>query len=204
MDIDTRIAQFERMAADDPNNELGHFSLGKAYLEAGRFEAAAASLKRAVDINPQLSKGYDLLGEALQQHGQSDLAVEILTRGVTVADERGDVKARDAMIEKLKAAGAELPTLRSAAASSAGAVAEGPVVEGFQCSRCGRPSGKMEKAPFKGDMGQKLADNVCTACFREWVGMGTKVINELGLTMANPRDSAVYDQYMLEFLQLEE
>ncbi len=209
VDPNTRIAQFEKMAADDPNNELGHFSLGKAYLEAGRFEESAAALKRALDINPQLSKAYDFLGDALERGGQPDLAIEFLTRGVTVADERGDMKARDAMIDKLRACGAAVPKLRAAAAGGMGAGAAGasahagPAIEGFQCSRCGRPTGKHEKPPFKGAVGQKIYDNVCVPCFREWVGMGTKVINELGLVMANPRDQATYDQYMMEFLQLE-
>jgi len=218
MDLNTRIAQFEKMAADDPNNELGHFSLGRAYLEAQRFEEAAAALKRALDVNPQLSKAYDLLGEALERAGQADLAIEVLTRGVTVADERGDIKARDAMIDRLRAAGADVPPLRAAAAARGGGAggtaagaaggmagpAGGQTVEGFQCSRCGRPSGKHEKPPFKGAVGQKIMDHVCVSCFREWVMMGTKVINELGLVMANPRDQATYDSYMFEFLQLEQ
>ncbi|CAA9413769.1 MAG: hypothetical protein AVDCRST_MAG64-2478, partial [uncultured Phycisphaerae bacterium] len=35
-DLDTRIEQFRKMASDDPGNELGHFSLGRALLDAGR------------------------------------------------------------------------------------------------------------------------------------------------------------------------
>ncbi len=34
--------------------------------------------------------------------------------------------------------------------------------------------------------------------------MGTKVINELGLVLSTPAGAQSYDQYMLEFLQLEE
>jgi len=37
-----RLEQFKKMAADDPNNELGHFSLGRAYLDAGPTHAAEA------------------------------------------------------------------------------------------------------------------------------------------------------------------
>lgn len=33
--------------------------------------------------------------------------------------------------------------------------------------------------------------------------MGTKVINELGLQLATKAGQDAYDQYMLEFLQLE-
>ena len=34
MENDARIEQFKKMAQEDPNNELGHFSLGKAYLSS--------------------------------------------------------------------------------------------------------------------------------------------------------------------------
>jgi hypothetical protein len=34
--------------------------------------------------------------------------------------------------------------------------------------------------------------------------MGTKVINELGLVLSSPEANATYDQYMIEFLQLED
>ena len=33
--------------------------------------------------------------------------------------------------------------------------------------------------------------------------MGTKVINELGLPLANPKAQEIYDQHMKEFLMLE-
>ena len=42
-----RIAQFEKMASADPTNEMAHFSLGKAYLDADR-HAEAAQLLGAV------------------------------------------------------------------------------------------------------------------------------------------------------------
>lgn len=205
---DARIRQFEKMANDDPNNELGHFSLGKAYFEAGRFMQASASLKRALDLNPTLSKAYELLGVALEKSGQRDLAIEMVTRGVMVADERGDRKPREAMIELLKSWGAPLPQLKSAASGVAapGAGATGLAsggASGFACSRCGRTTGKMERAPFKGPLGQKILDHVCQTCWREWIPMGTKVINELGLQLANRAHEATYDQYMVEFLQLD-
>lgn len=201
---ETRIRQFEKMAADDPNNELGHFSLGKAYLEAGRFIEASASLKRALDLNPTLSKAYELLGVALDRAGQRELAIEAVTRGVTVSDERGDRKPRDAMIEMLKGWGAPLPVLKSSHSSvSASGVADTAGGFGFSCSRCGRTSGKMERPPFKGPLGRKIHDRVCQSCWREWIPMGTKVINELGLQLANRAHEATYDQYMCEFLQLD-
>ena len=61
-DIASRIEQFRKMAGDDPNNELGHFSLGREYLNAGQPADAVESLERAVAINPNLTKAYQLIG----------------------------------------------------------------------------------------------------------------------------------------------
>lgn len=197
------------MAQDDPNNELGHFSLGKAYLEAGRNTEAAASLKRALDLNPTMSKAYELIGAALHRGGQRELAIEMLTRGIAVADERGDRKPREAIAALLREFGAPVPEPKSMAtphgrAGSAGISggAPSPSPDGFSCARCGRPSGKLEKAPFKGALGQQIHEQVCQTCWREWIGMGTKVINEMGLQLANRAHQDTYDQYMIEFLQL--
>lgn len=202
-DLETRIRQFTQMAEADPENELGHFSLGKAYLEADRADEAVDPLRRALALNPALSKAYQLLGEALERSGRRDEAVQMVTRGVTVADEQGDRMPLTAMIKLLEDWGAKVPPLKSgASAKPAAGTATG--AGGFQCGRCGKPSGRLPKPPFKGPLGQKIHDHVCDSCWREWIMMGTKVINELGLVLSTPHGQQTYDQYMIEFLQLEE
>ena len=85
MELDQRIQQFKQMAEADPTNELGHFSLGKAYLDAGRFDDAVASLTKALDLNPTMSKGYQILGDAFDRAGKRAKAIEVMTKGVTIA-----------------------------------------------------------------------------------------------------------------------
>lgn len=202
MEQDTRINQFKQMAEADPENELGHFSLGKAYLDAGRADEAIASLQRTIDLNPRMSKAYHLLGEAHRKSGQTEEAVRIWSRGVHVADQQGDRVPREAMAVALRELGAEVP---AAPAGSSAAVAGSATASatGFSCSRCGRPEGKLDKPPMKGPLGQKVFENVCRSCWKEWIGMGTKVINELALVLANPQSQEVWDQHMVEFLQLD-
>ncbi len=210
MNENSRIQQFKQMAAADPENELGHFSLGKAYLDSGRFTDAVTPLLRVVELKPDLSKAYQLLGEAYEKAGQRDKSIEILTRGVTVADEQGDLMPRDAMVKMLKEWSAPVPAFkeragaRSQSHTSDGEVAGSVSPPGFQCSRCSRPGGQLEKQPFKGPLGEKILTNVCLSCWREWIAMGTKVINELGLVLSSPAGQEAYDQYMIEFLQLED
>jgi tetratricopeptide (TPR) repeat protein len=50
---EARIEQFKKMAEADPTNELGHFSLGKAYLDAQMPGPAIASFGRVLELNPK-------------------------------------------------------------------------------------------------------------------------------------------------------
>ena len=204
MELDRRIQQFKQMAEADPNNELGHFSLGKAYFDAGRFDDAVASLTRALHLNPTMSKGYQLLGDAYDRAGNRAKAIEVMTKGVTVADEQGDRMPRDAMARGLQGWGVPVPAYKTTERVGLDSGVGGASAPGFQCSRCGRPDGQLAKRPFKGPLGEKILANVCGGCWKEWIGMGTKVINELGLTLSSPAGQQAYDQYLVEFLQLED
>ena len=105
-DTASRIEQFRKMANDDPNNELGHFSLGRALLDGGQFAEAVHSFDRALAINPNLSKAYQLAATALLRTDKRDAAVDRLTNGVKVADARGDVMPRGEMVKMLQDLGA--------------------------------------------------------------------------------------------------
>jgi Fe-S cluster biosynthesis and repair protein YggX/uncharacterized protein HemY len=196
-----RIEQFKKMADADPQNEMGHFSLGKAYIEAGRFAEAIAPLRRTLELNPTYSKAYQLLGSAQARTGDRVAALATLETGFKVADERGDRMPRDAMGALITELGGTPP-----AASRAAATAAPPASSGvdFHCTRCGRPSKRMPERPFKGELGERVWANVCATCWREWISTGTKVINEMGLQLADPRAQRVYDEHMVEFLQMVE
>ena len=202
-DANQRIAQFQKMAHDDPDNELGHFSLGKALLEAGRPGDALPSFQRAIELRPAMSKAYQLLGEAFEKLGRRDQAVQIMRDGIRMADELGDVMPRDTMIRLLESWGESVPPLKTSSKASPQQDASSAAVAGFRCSRCGRPDSKLAKPPFKGALGQRVFENVCSYCWREWIPTGTKVINELGLVLGSPSGQQAYDQYMQEFLQLQ-
>ncbi len=61
----------------------------------------------------------------------------------------------------------------------------------------------MEKRPFKGELGDRVWGKVCQGCWREWVSAGTMVINEMGLPLADPSAQKIYDEHMVEFLQID-
>ena len=204
MNEDERIQRFEQMATADPDNELGHFSLGKAYLDARRYDDASRALSRVLEINPTMSKAYQLLGKAHDRAGRRDTAIEVMTRGVTVADGQGDIMPRDAMANLLRKWGVPVPSFKESVKPAIAEPSTGSSDPDFRCARCGRPHGQLPKPPFKGALGEKVLAHVCTGCWQEWIGMGTKVINELGLVLSTPEGQDTYDEYMIEFLRLEE
>ncbi len=203
MDPEVRIQQFRQMADADPENELGHFSLGKAFLDAERFKEAIKPFQRVIELKPGFSKAFHLLGVTLDKCGIRADAIRTLAKGVSVADEQGDRIPRDAMADLLREWGAPVPAFKETNAPAA-ASTEGVQVDGFTCLRCSKPSGKLPKRPFKGPLGEKIFEHICASCWGEWIPMGTKVINELGLVLASQQGQDSYDQYMIEFLQLEE
>src|SRR5581483_9012980 len=110
-----RLEQFRKMAEADPNNELGHFSLGREYLAAGMDEPAIQSFERVIELNPNISKVYQLLATALQRRGRKDEAIQRLTEGVKIAQSRGDVMPKNEMVKMLQEMGAPLPAEATAA-----------------------------------------------------------------------------------------
>src|SRR5689334_22401231 len=177
----TRIEQFRKMASDDPTNVMAHFSLGRTLLEAGKPAEAVDSFKRVIELDPNISKGYQLLAQAQLILAQRDAAIEMLKRGATIANTRGDLMPKNEMLRQLSELGVEMPELKTQAPAQA--VGEGQIV----CTRCNRVMPKMQRAPFRNELGQKIQNQICAECWREWIGMGTKVINELRLPMSDPQ-----------------
>lgn len=199
-----RIAQFRKMATDDPDNELGHFRLGQLLVEDGQTAEAIPCFRRTVELAPEFSKAYQLLGEALIKDGQKDEAVTVLTLGWATADGRGDKMPRDAMGKLLTDLGAAIP----APAAPAAVEDDGPDT-GFRCERPGCPSGKkarpLDKSPVAGEIGERIKAQVCAQCWEAWFkDYSIKVINELRLDLSNEYGASEYDKHMREFFGFED
>lgn len=194
---DDRIAQFENMAAADPENEMAHFSLGSAYLQADRAVEAAASFEACIALNPGMSKAYQLCGEAMIKAGWEDRAVEVLETGYVEAAGKGDRMPQEAIAELLTSIGRTVPELDEATQASADqAAADGS----FICSQSGQAGTPLEEPPFRGPLGEWIAEHISQETWTVWIGQGTKVINELRLDLSRPEDATVYDEHMCEFL----
>lgn len=73
------------------------------------------------------------------------------------------------------------------------------------CSKLKRELPGLEKAPFKGELGQKILDHVSKQAWDMWSkDMQIKVLNEYRLNMGDKKDYEVLVDQMLSFLNLKE
>lgn len=200
-DLERRIAQFERMASADPDNEMAHFSLGNAYLQAGRAAEAAKCFESCVAIAPEMSKAYQLCGQSMIDAGWADKAVEVLAKGYEVAAGKGDRMPQEAIAKLLESIGREPPRLAAEVEAAAAKLRESGT---FICQRTGRAGHQMSKAPFKGPVGAWVHANIAEETWQDWIRQGTKVINELRLDLSRENDAATYDRHMHEYLGVDE
>jgi Fe-S cluster biosynthesis and repair protein YggX len=189
------IERFQKMAEADPNNELGHFSLGRALLEAERWPEAAASFQRTIELNANMGRAYQLLATALLKLDRRDAAIERLTQGVKVAQARGETMPKKEMIAMLTELGAPVPAEEAAKAQQVG---QGEVL----CKRCGKVKPRLADPPLRGAFGREIYENICAGCWHDAIGVGTKVINELRLPLDDPQSGKIWDQHIREFLNL--
>ncbi|MFO0810028.1 MAG: Fe(2+)-trafficking protein [Gemmataceae bacterium] len=197
--LQDRIAQFRKMAADDPDNELGHFRLGQLLLEDKQFEDAARSFQRTLVLSPNFSKVYQLLAQAQLELNRRDEAITTLKDGFKIADSRGDKIPRDEMTKMLVGLGEEPPTPKPATAPPAGS---------FPCQRPGCVVGGYGKPlagpPIPDEIGRLIAEKVCADCWQDWLrNYSIKVINELRLDLSTEHGQDEYDKYMRGFFGFE-
>jgi len=199
--LQDRIAQFRKMATDDPENELGHFRLGQLLAEDGQFAESIKAFERTLELSPQFSKVFQLMGEAYLKLDNKDKAIEVMTQGYKVADERGDKMPRDAMAMQLAKLGISMK-------ESAPVVDDGTDT-GFRCQRPGCASGKrampLDKVPVAEAIGERIKTDICADCWNEWLkNYSIKVVNELRLDLSSEFGQGEYDKYMREFFGFED
>jgi Fe-S cluster biosynthesis and repair protein YggX len=107
---------------------------------------------------------------------------------------------RNAIAELLRSVGKEPPALPAKIEALAQQAAEGG---GFICKRSGRSGTQLPDPPFRGPVGQWICENISAETWRDWLGQGTKVINELRLDLSREADQKVYDEHMCEYLGID-
>ena len=91
------LANFLKMLDAGKDGALLRYSLGNEYTKAGDAETAVLHLRRAVELDPDYTAAWKLLGRALADSGHRDEALTAYTAGIAVAIRRGDKQAQKEM-----------------------------------------------------------------------------------------------------------
>jgi Fe-S cluster biosynthesis and repair protein YggX len=70
----------------------------------------------------------------------------------------------------------------------------------FECTRCGRKGEPLSRAPLPTDLGARIAEEICSDCWAEWLEKQKQIINHFGLDLSNPDShDYLFDQMKLFF-----
>lgn len=68
------------------------------------------------------------------------------------------------------------------------------------CQVLKREAPALEEAPYPGEIGQRILDNVSAEGWRQWLERLTTIINENRLSTADPGSLDLIEKHMLGFL----
>ncbi|HEX9450952.1 MAG TPA: hypothetical protein VF934_06015 [Burkholderiales bacterium] len=97
MEAQSVISNLENLLSQGRESALLRFSLGGEYLKLGITWVAIFHLKRALDLDPNYSAAWKLLGMAYADAGIRHGALDTYRRGIEVAQRRGDQQAMKEM-----------------------------------------------------------------------------------------------------------
>ena len=105
MDSDTRVERLQKLIEKNPQDSFAWYGLAMEYKKHERHQEAAHAFQQLLGKNPGHTAAYFHYGMTLKQLGEEEKAKEVLTKGVQVAGEKGEQRARDEMQEELNALG---------------------------------------------------------------------------------------------------
>jgi len=69
-----------------------------------------------------------------------------------------------------------------------------------QCVKTGKEGEGLDFAPYPGDLGVKIYQNISKEAWESWVGHQTMLINEYRLTPVDPKNRKFLEEEMEKFL----
>lgn len=98
----SKIEIFSEMAKSQPHDPMIWYGLANEYIKVADWTNASGALRQVVQLNPDYTAAYQLLGSALFSQGLAKEACEVWQQGIDVAVRTGAVKAQNHMERLLK------------------------------------------------------------------------------------------------------
>lgn len=89
------------LVALDPKSEITHFGLGQACFDEGLFAEGASAMARAIEIKPDYTAAYEILGRCLEKMGNLEEAEAVYLKGIEIGTVRGDMIPTEKMRARL-------------------------------------------------------------------------------------------------------
>tara|TARA_R110002049_G_scaffold297015_2_gene485681 strand:- start:964 stop:1281 length:318 start_codon:yes stop_codon:yes gene_type:complete len=96
-----RIDQISEMLAKDPSDNFLHYALALEYEKKGDNERAISLITDLLQNSPDYLGGYYKLGQLFEGKNQFKKAIDIYKKGILLADEKKDNKAKGELNEAL-------------------------------------------------------------------------------------------------------
>ncbi len=97
MPAKTRKEQLEEMLAESPEDAFLRYGLAMEYASAGDDATALEQFRKLLGIDPVYVPAYLQAGRACERLGRTDEAAEVYRRGITAAQQKGDLHALEEM-----------------------------------------------------------------------------------------------------------
>jgi Fe-S cluster biosynthesis and repair protein YggX len=68
-----------------------------------------------------------------------------------------------------------------------------------RCVKLGQDLEGLDKPPFKGELGQRLFENVSKAAWRTWLEYSTRLINEYRLDLMSPTGQRIWMEQVEQY-----
>ena len=93
----SNLETFKALLDKGNDNALLRYSLGNEYFKAHDFKQAITHLKKAIAFNKSFSAAWKLYAKALSENKQHTEAISAYEKGITIAEENGDIQAAKEM-----------------------------------------------------------------------------------------------------------
>ena len=67
----------------------------------------------------------------------------------------------------------------------------------IQCIKLGREAEGLDFPPYPGELGKRIYEQTCQACWKAWLATQNQLINHYGLSTINPE----HQQFLIENMQ---
>jgi len=93
----SRREMLEQFLAEKPSDAFARYGLALECVKLGDDAAAVEHFQKLLEMHPKYVGGYFQFGQLLSRLGRLDEARKILSDGIIVAQQAGDMHARDQM-----------------------------------------------------------------------------------------------------------